>query len=558
MNDMWLIRTIGKEIIGPYKTNEVEELILKKKIVFLDEISKSTNDWELIKNIDDFKDIALETGYDISESTKSIDISDSTSRKDVYNKRTPVPPKFDKAVSNPKKYRYEYLQGKQSFFKSKSFIALASILLVFIFYFGIKKLVNYKTSISYKYGKSSTYETFNKIYIKAEDYREGGLFRKASFYYKKALKFKPSHSGIRIKKLAIDLYLNENIKTVEKDFKKLYAESNIGKIPDQYEQSSIRTFLGLLEAKKRNYESAMDYFNQSLVIKQTNAHTYYNLGRIKYEKKEYKKALEYFRNAQKLTSNFLEAILYEGLCLIKLNQNIKAYSLFSSSVLVENLKLKEFYVLGVYTSLKVGNKLTALSLLKKITSFDFFYKNKTFVPLYQMKREDLSKEMFTYIEYIKENLDASDKYWADYLKASFYIAQNDFNSAKKILKNYDTSVALSMLGVIAFESKMFDASRKKIELALEKDYSNVLAHLYMGKLMIKNKNFGQALNHFTKAQSESGTIYIEATLLKGDVYFEYNKLDEALIIWKKVLSIDYRYSPAWERILNIKNKTGNS
>lgn len=557
MNNMWLIRTISKEIIGPYNTSEVEELILKKKIVFLDEISKSTSDWELIKNIDDFKDIALEAGYDISESTKSIDISDSTARKDVYNKRTPIPPKFDKTVIDPRKYRYEYLRGKPSFLKSKPFIAIASILIIFIFYFGIKRVISYRNSIDFKYGKSSTYETFNKLYIRAEDYSKGGLFRKARDYYEKALKLKPAHSGIRIKKLAIDLYLNENLKSVEEKLKKLYAESNIGKIPDQYEQSSIRTFLGLLETKKGNYESAMDYFNQSLSIKQTNAHTYYNMGRITYEKKQYKKALEYFRNAQKLTSNFLEAILYEGLCLIKIGRTTEAYSLFSSSVL-QNLKLKEFYVLGAYASIKVGNKLTAISLLKKVTSFDFFYKDKTFIPLYQIKRDDLSKEMFTYLNYIKENLDSSDRKWADYIKASFYIVKNDFNSARKILQSYNTSVALSMLGVIDFKDRNFNASKEKIKLALEKDYSNVLAHLYMGKLMMDGKNLGQALNHFTKAQSESGTINIEATLLKGDVYLKYNKSDEALIIWKKVLSIDYRYSPAWERILKIKNKIGKS
>ncbi|HOW16845.1 MAG TPA: hypothetical protein PK443_03950, partial [bacterium] len=90
----WLIRTTDCKILGPYNNEQVKELIGSKKVVFLDEIAQPGEDWTLIKNIDDFRELALGADYSLSESTANFDIEKLEASK--AKKRKVAPPKFKK------------------------------------------------------------------------------------------------------------------------------------------------------------------------------------------------------------------------------------------------------------------------------------------------------------------------------------------------------------------------------------------------------------------------------------------------------------------------------
>jgi lipopolysaccharide biosynthesis regulator YciM len=83
------------------------------------------------------------------------------------------------------------------------------------------------------------------------------------------------------------------------------------------------------------------------------------------------------------------------------------------------------------------------------------------------------------------------------------------------------------------------------------DYSNQLTHLYAGILAIEEDNLGQARNHLMKAQATDEYTSLYAITLMGDVMFRSGEKNTAMVMWKKVISMNQRYIPAWERILNF-------
>jgi len=38
----------------------------------------------------------------------------------------------------------------------------------------------------------------------------------------------------------------------------------------------------------------------------------------------------------------------------------------------------------------------------------------------------------------------------------------------------------------------------------------------------------------------------------GDVLYKSGEKNTALLMWKKALSMDSKYTPAWERVLNLQ------
>ena len=67
--------------------------------MFLDEVSKDGNDWDLIKNIASFKDLALKTDYKLSESTMDFDMNKG--KAEVEPKKDTRPPRFKKEIKIP-------------------------------------------------------------------------------------------------------------------------------------------------------------------------------------------------------------------------------------------------------------------------------------------------------------------------------------------------------------------------------------------------------------------------------------------------------------------------
>ncbi|MCX6113404.1 MAG: tetratricopeptide repeat protein, partial [Proteobacteria bacterium] len=367
---MWLVRTTDGKILGPYEYEPLRELIADKKIVFLDEISRSGDDWTLIKNIEFFRDIALKSSYNISEPTRDIDLNKIRTESEpvqveIITKRQSTRPPIFKHRREPEPGTKNYQQRLMWWKNRKAIFGLVTLTLIGAWAISVYviKMQNKETDM---FKMISGGDTFNKYYIEGREFEEGGLFKEASKYYDKALALKSNHSGAKIRKAAINLVIDGDISSAEKDLEKLYSETNIGKITDQEEQADIKTFLGILEFKKGNNQSAIGYFYQALAVKPTYAYLYYNIGVILFKQGNYTEALEYFKNAQKLLPMFTDAMLYEGRSFMKLNRFREASKVFAEGI-VQNPNIRQFYILGAYSAFKVQGADKALDILENIT-----------------------------------------------------------------------------------------------------------------------------------------------------------------------------------------------
>ncbi|MEI6093239.1 MAG: tetratricopeptide repeat protein [bacterium] len=555
INGKWLIRTTDSKILGPYDYDFLHKLISDKKVVFLDEVSLDGDDWTLIKNIDLFKGIALHSSYDLNESTVDVDLNKINAEKvknESNNKKHVARPPLFKHLKDKTK------EAKKLFWSKERRISFVIILIVPVLslalysLFGKKQDKNSDAFSSY----SSGTDTFNKYYIEGRELEEGGLFKDAEKDYDKVLSINKTHSGAMIRKAAIDFIVNEQTSSASKDLEKLYSDINIGKITDQEEQTDIKTFLGILESKKANNQSAIGYFNQALAIKPTNAYLYYNIGMVLFKQGSYLESSEYFKNAQKLSPMFTDAMIYEGLSLIKLNKYKEASKIFINGV-VQNPNIRQFYTLGAYSIFKTLGAEKSIDLLKRMASIDPYYTQKIFTPLCQIKHDNtIQDEISLMLDMIKDFND-SQRAQANSFLALLYTMDANYDNPLKLLSIVNTeksSVAQLILGIIAYNQGKYDDADKKFAKALELDYSSNIAHIYAGQIALKKDDMGQAKNHFTKAQAINEQTSLYAITLLGDINISIGESNQAMVLWKKVLSYDSHYIPAWERVLELNKR----
>ncbi|MBN1114119.1 MAG: tetratricopeptide repeat protein, partial [Oligoflexia bacterium] len=354
---------------------------------------------------------------------------------------------------------------------------------------------------------------------------------------------------------AIQLQVLSEEKAAEEVLLTLYSDSVQGKIQVQEDQADIRILLGILNSSRKNYDNAMDYFNQALAIKSTNAAPYYNIAVILFMEGKFREAVNYFKKAAELKPLFYSAKLHEGYSLLKQARYREAFHALNESIRY-NPNHRESIILASYCAFKDSDPDTAYRLLSGLINIDPFYSSKVFVPLYLLRLEIPEDESIRYVSQILEKLDNGKKALIKQVLYMLYFVKGDAETAYENLSRYarknKNAFTYSLLGMIAFHQDKYVDARSNLSMALKLDYSNGIAHLYAGRLAYDAGDWNQAFNHFVKAQTGDERKCLYAQTLQGDILLKYNKNTEALLLWKKVLSVDPMYIPAWERLLNLK------
>jgi tetratricopeptide (TPR) repeat protein len=576
----WLIRTTDGKILGPYSYGPLREMIEHKKIVFLDEVSRSGEDWMLVKNVGSFKDLALQSVYELSEGTVGIDKTMAPEQQPaVEHQQHPGahhhPPSFKHhkhkkhhevapdmiptpiLIQSPQPEAGDSEAGLWWWKNKRSMVIFFILTLIAVLPVTFYMIGHHNKESNMLGGVTAGTDAFNRYYIEGRELEDGGLFGEAIRYYDKALSLRSDHSGARIRRAAIDLVVGKKTDIAQKELEKLYSEGNIGKITDQDEQMDIKTFLGILEAQKGNNQSAIGYFNQALAVKPTNAYLYYNIGIILFKQGSYAEALEYFRNAQKLLPMFMDAVFYEGRSLMKLNRYRDAAKVFAEGA-SQNPNVRQFYTFGAYSVFKGQQGADkSLDVLKRITSIDPYYSQKIFSPLCQMEKDNTIIEEIDYVREMMKDFNDTQRTQGNYLLAMLYFSDGNFDAASKIIlqsEKDNSAIGQLILGAIAYHQGRYDDAEKKIAKSLELDYSSNLAHIYAGQIALKRDDINQAKNHFTKAQATDEPASLYAITLLGDINIRFGEANQAMVLWKKVLSMDSHYMPAWQRVMETNKR----
>ncbi len=161
----------------------------------------------------------------------------------------------------------------------------------------------------------ANYEAYNNIAVILEDYKK---YNEAVAMYKKAIKLNPNYKDAYYN--LGTLYLNAGKAYLDEAFRNLnYAI----KIYPQYADAYYN--LGILYQKKRDYKSAIPYFEKATRFKPNFAEAVFNIGVCYLWLKDYRKAERFFKKAIRIKPSYYLAYKHLGNTYYFLNDLASAY-----------------------------------------------------------------------------------------------------------------------------------------------------------------------------------------------------------------------------------------
>lgn len=386
--------------------------------------------------------------------------------------------------------------------------------------------------------------SFDKIFLKARKYEEAGFYNIAYAEYKKCLEIDPKDINSILSELSIRAIFFNDYKNVSVEIQKLFSLTNTGQIKSLDTQSDILNMQGIVFYLNSDYESALNSFNQAMLLRPSQSHVYSNMGMVLYKQDKLEQALSYFNKAKKLASNIYLSSFLEGLLLLKLFKYQEAYNIFSDLVIQESNN-RANYIFSAYAKFLAKDTQPFLELIEKSINIEPFYNQNHFYPLNYILDTKLISGLNETIRMFDAN---KNNKFLKQLLVLLYLENSNVEKALSFM-NKEKVDNITIEAMVKFYNSDYLESKKLLTKALELDYSDLLAHLYLGKINFFENNLSQSLNNFTKAQANTEAMSLEAMVLLGDVYDKFNKGEKAIELWKKVISIDNRYKPAWQRIL---------
>ena len=173
------------------------------------------------------------------------------------------------------------------------------------------------------------------------------LFRKYSsydnpYFWLGYLNFSINNSNIpKDKLIELNTYALNNFSREIENFKKIDAFLKFGTNPNNLYQQIVKEALKKVDDK--DYNSAIEKFNQAIDLNPNDYSNYENLAIINYNLKDYKNSLRNINIVlEKFNTNDGKAEMIKGLALIGLGDNILACEYFKSSSNKGLVQSKEF------------------------------------------------------------------------------------------------------------------------------------------------------------------------------------------------------------------------
>lgn len=144
----------------------------------------------------------------------------------------------------------------------------------------------------------------------------------------------PRFSASKHSEIASSLYEASEHASSEEQKKKLSDEAVLyAKKALQYDQKDAKShfILGVDAEEKKDYDGALEEFEFAVKYDSTNCMYFYNLGRVQYRQKKYSLARASFSSSVKLNPNFDSAYFNLGMTNKRLNQNKEALAAFRNA-----------------------------------------------------------------------------------------------------------------------------------------------------------------------------------------------------------------------------------
>jgi len=305
--------------------------------------------------------------------------------------------------------------------------------------------------------------------------------------------------------------LAQRNKLLEAKIKEIKQESK--NVPKK-EDIPLDTFKEMIDQAKKliadkKYQQARQILDELKLRGIKHHEINYNLGLIYMDSKNYEKALKEFRKAMLLKKGYYVPLYMMGLIYEKLRKYDKAIEFYE--------KYYKHNPEDVFNILKLADILKLKKKYKQAVRYYEFALRKPECP-----RQIVYKKLAEI--YLKENnLALAEKNLRLLLEKA---------GDSKELKAF----ALTGLGIIYYKKGLYLEAMAILKKALKLE-NLLIAHLYMGRIYIKQKRFGSARAEAELVLKKHGKNY-EAYLILADVEAALENFENAEKFYKKVLKLN--------------------
>jgi tetratricopeptide (TPR) repeat protein len=290
-----------------------------------------------------------------------------------------------------------------------------------------------------------------------------------------------------------------------------------GVLAEAPEHAQALGLLGLVEAAKRNVDSAIGLLRRSLQIEPNDAANQFNLGLLLQERKLDEQALECFSRAAELSPDTAAAHHGRGLALKNLGRYDEAVASYDRALCLAPGHAEGWNNHGV-----------ALQYLQRheqaVTSFSKAIALRAALP---QLRLNLGRSLHALGRH-EEALAA-------------------FETALKLSPN--SSDAAMNCGVELYELRRFDHALAMLRRAAALDPSNLDVHLNLGNVLLELNRHDEAISSIQKVIDERGGD-VHALMNMANVLRDLHRYEEALPFYEQALAVRPRdVEVSWNRAL---------
>ena len=338
--------------------------------------------------------------------------------------------------------------------------------------------------------------------------------------------------------------------------------------------------LGIIASQKGDFEEALKFYEQAIIINPNYAGAYSNRGNSFKELNRFEEALSSYDRAVELNPNYVDAYSNRGITLHNLNRFDEALKSFDQAILLNSNYAEAYFNKGITL-----HKLTRFE--EALASFDCSIKiDATYADAYtnrgmslqELKRFDEALSSYdqaiainpkyvnahynrgSVLKELKRLEEAIASYDAALVLDPIYVnayanrglALQELSRFEEALSSYDQVIAIdanhadaySYRGIVLKNLKRYDEALISYEQSISINPNYVQAHSNLGNALCEMRRFEEALICYDRA-IEIEPNYVNAHSNKGNALGEMRRFEEALICYDRAIEIDSNYVEAF-------------
>ncbi len=303
--------------------------------------------------------------------------------------------------------------------------------------------------------------------------------------------------------------------------------------------------LGTIASQKGDFDEALKFYEQAIMINPNYAGAYSNRGNAFKELNRFEEALLSYDSAVELDSNYVDAYSNRGITLHNLNRFEEALASFDRAILLSPNYVEAYFNQGI-TLHKLTRFEEAIASFHVVIALDVNYAEAYYNQgnaLKELKRFEDALNNYNQTIAIKPN--HSDAY------INRGMTLHELKRFEDAVASYDKGLAIhsnnantySNKGLALQELRRFEEALCSYDQAIAIDANHADAYSYRGIVLKNLKRYDEALISYQQSISIHPN-YVQAHSNLGNALGELRRFDEALICYDRAIDIDPNYANA--------------